>query len=97
MGTSGEAMILMEELAAVSSQAIRHPQKTRCVRQHPGNEAWGNEDKRELLSSQLGDLKNAKARIRVDARPCGPPQTVEEIFLMADGFPSVRSMPRFSR
>jgi hypothetical protein len=70
MGTSGEAMILMEELSAVSYQAISHRKKQNALHKHLRNDSFGQQGQSEILSSQfLCDLKMQKARIRVDARP----------------------------
>jgi hypothetical protein len=53
MGTSGEAMILMEELSAVSYQAISHRKKQNALHKHLRNDSLGQQGQSEILSSQF--------------------------------------------
>jgi hypothetical protein len=84
MGTSGEAMILMEELSAVSDQAIIHQKKQNAGTNIEETTDWGNKGKHEILSSQFV-ISKCKGEHPGGCAPLRSASTVEEIFLMADG------------
>jgi hypothetical protein len=52
MGTSGEAMILMEEQSAVCRQAISPRKKQNALHKHLRNDSVGQQGQSEILSSQ---------------------------------------------